>query len=51
MKIINLVENTEGSAHCGAEHGLSLHRDEKAPDTDGYRRIGPVHEKRRKTGR
>lgn len=29
MKIINLVENTEGSAHCGAEHGLSYYIETK----------------------
>ena len=25
MKIINLVENTEGAACCAAEHGLSFY--------------------------
>ena len=29
MKIINLVENTEGSSHCGAEHGLSYYIETK----------------------
>ncbi len=29
MKIINLVENTEGEAHCRAEHGLSFYIETK----------------------
>ena len=29
MKIINLIENTEGAAHCAAEHGLSFYIETK----------------------